>query len=62
MSKKLKITLVNSPIGYRKDQRRTAESLGLKKLNASTVQNDNPQIRGMIFKIRHLVQVEEIEE
>ena len=59
---KLKITLVNSPIGYEKSQRRTAESLGLKRLNASTVQKDNPQIRGMIFKIRHLVLVEEIEE
>ena len=61
-NKQLKITLVRSPIGYEKSQRRTAESLGLRKLNASTVQKDNPQIRGMIHKIRHLVEVVEVDE
>ncbi|PJF41461.1 MAG: 50S ribosomal protein L30 [Chloroflexi bacterium] len=57
---KLRITLVKSPIGYEKSQRATAESLGLRKLNATVEHNDTPQIRGMINKISHLLQVEEV--
>lgn len=58
----IRVTLVKSPIGYRKDQRATAEALGLRKLHASNVHRETPQIRGMITKISHLVQVEEVEE
>jgi large subunit ribosomal protein L30 len=57
--KTIKVTLVRSPIGYEKSQGLTARSLGLKKLNTSVVVPDNAAIRGMVFKIRHLVSVEE---
>jgi len=60
--KKLRITLVKSPIGYKYDQKDTVKRLGLKKLNSSVVKEDVPQIRGMIRKVQHLVKVEEIEE
>ena len=59
--KKLKITLTRSLIGYRQDQRATVRPLGLGKLNSTAVQEDNPTIRGMIHKVRHLVKVEEVE-
>jgi large subunit ribosomal protein L30 len=47
-------------IGYSRDQRQTIWSLGLRKLNQSVIKPDNPGIRGMIFKVRHLVVVEEV--
>jgi large subunit ribosomal protein L30 len=59
--KRLRIKLVKSTIGYKQDQKDTARSLGLRKLNASVEHDDTPVIRGMIYKIRHLVQVEEVE-
>lgn len=59
--KKLKITLTRSLIGYKQDQRATVRALGLGKLNSTAVQEDNPTIRGMIHKVRHLVKVEEVE-
>jgi large subunit ribosomal protein L30 len=58
---RLKITLVRSPIGYSQDQRRTVAALGLRKLHHSVLQEDTPAIRGMVRKVRHLVQVEETE-
>lgn len=60
--KKLRITLIKSPIGYKYDQKDTVKRLGLKKLNSTVVKDDVPQIRGMIRKVQHLVKVEEIEE
>lgn len=59
--KALRITLVRSPIGYQKDQRATARALGLRKLQTSVIRQDTPAIRGMINKISHLVEVEEVE-
>jgi large subunit ribosomal protein L30 len=56
----LKITYVKSAIGYAEDQRSTVKSLGLRKLHQSVVHEDTPVIRGMIFKVKHLVKVEEI--
>jgi large subunit ribosomal protein L30 len=56
----LRITLVRSTIGRPADQGRTVASLGLRKLNASVERPDNPSIRGMVTKIRHLVEVEEL--
>ncbi|MEA4971089.1 MAG: 50S ribosomal protein L30 [Candidatus Pelethousia sp.] len=56
----LKITLVKSTIGALKDQRATVKALGLRKTNHTVVQPDNPCIRGMIFKVKHLVKVEEV--
>lgn len=60
--KKLRVKLVKSPIGYNKKQRKNAESLGLRKLNATAVHYDTPVVRGMVNKIIHLVEVEEFEE
>lgn len=57
---KLKITQVRSLIGRPEKQRRVIESLGLKRHQTSVVHNDTPAIRGMVFKVRHLVNVEEV--
>lgn len=56
----LRITLVRSTIGRPADQGRTVASLGLRRLNASVERPDTPSIRGMLEKIRHLVDVQEI--
>lgn len=61
-AKKLRITLVRSPIGYKKNQRVTVETLGLRKLNATVVHTETPQIRGMVNQVIHLLKVEEVEE
>lgn len=62
MSKKqLRITLRKSAIGYRKDQKATVRALGLRKLHATVTHDDTPAIRGMIHKISHLLEVEEVE-
>jgi large subunit ribosomal protein L30 len=60
MADKLKITLVKSTIGAKPKHKATAEALGLSKLNKTVEQKDNAAIRGMIFKIKHLVKVEEV--
>jgi len=59
-TKKLKITLVKSSSGRLQEQRATITALGLHKLNSSVIQPDNACTRGMIFKVRHLVTVEEV--
>lgn len=56
----LKITLVKSTIKCKKDQKATVTALGLHKTGSSVTQQDNPQIRGMIKKVEHLLKVEEI--
>ena len=53
----LKITLVKSLIGSKKDQIATAEALGLRKIGDVTVQPDNAQTQGKVKKISHLVEV-----
>ena len=58
----LKVTYSKSSIGYAHDQKRTITSLGLRKLNQSVLLPDNPAVRGMVFKVRHLVTVEEVNE
>ena len=55
----LKITLVKSPITYAKNQRDTLKALGLTKMHKQVVKVDNPQIRGMVKTVAHLVSVEE---
>lgn len=57
---KLRITYAKSAIGYSQSQKDTVRSLGLRKLNSVTIQEDNDVIRGMIFKVKHLVKVEEV--
>ena len=58
--KMIKVTYVKSCIGYEKSQSKVIEALGLKKLNSSNVIPDNDATRGMIFKVKHLVNVEEV--
>ena len=58
--KKLKITLVKSPIGAVPKNKKTVEALDLRKLNKTVEMPDNEAVRGMIRQVRHLVKVEEI--
>lgn len=55
----LKVTLIKSLIGSKKDQIATARSLGLTKIGDSSVQPDNEQTKGKVAKIIHLIQVSE---
>ncbi|MEW6227895.1 MAG: 50S ribosomal protein L30 [Bacillota bacterium] len=57
----LKITLRRSTIGSPKTQRATVEALGLGRLHKTVLLPDNPQTRGMVRKVVHLVDVEEVE-
>jgi large subunit ribosomal protein L30 len=59
--KTVKVTQIGSPIGRRADQEATLKGLGLNKLHRSRVLQDTPAVRGMIFKVRHLVRVDEAE-
>ena len=59
MSDKLKITLVKSTIGAIPKHKKTAEAMGLRKLNHSVILPDNDATRGQIKQICHLVKVEE---
>jgi large subunit ribosomal protein L30 len=58
--KTLRITQIKSGIGFPADQKRTVRALGLKRIRHSVEQADNAVIRGMIFKVKHLVKVEEL--
>ena len=62
MAKMLHITLVKSPIGAVPKQRATAKALGLTKMHKTVVLPDNDAVRGMIWHVKHLVKVEEVEE
>lgn len=57
---KLKITLVKSINKAKDGQVATVKALGLKKIGSFVEQIDNPQMRGMVTKVAHLVSVEEI--
>ncbi|MBV6395952.1 MAG: 50S ribosomal protein L30 [Anaerolineales bacterium] len=57
--KTLRVTLVKSPIGYTKDQKKTVLALGLRRLNQTVEHKDTPALRGMLFKVTHLLRVEE---
>ncbi len=59
---KIQIKLVRSVIGTTPNQRKNVEALGLKKRESLVVKEDNAQIRGMINKVSHLVEVTEIAE
>jgi large subunit ribosomal protein L30 len=62
MTAKLRITQVRSRIGRPKDQGRTLDGLGLRRIRHTVVQPDRPEIRGMVRKVSHLVTVEEVDE
>ena len=59
---RLSITLVRSVIGNKADQRRTVESLGLRRLHQTVVHDDTSSTRGKVHKVRHLVRVERLAE
>ncbi len=58
-TKKLRITLVKSAIGYSVRHKATIEALGLRKLHQTVVHTDSPTLRGMLRKVNHLVKIEE---
>ncbi len=55
----VKVTLKKSTIGEKPKTRATVEGLGLRKINQTVEQTDSPSLRGMLAKVRHLVEVEE---
>ncbi len=59
-TKQLRVTLVRSVIDQKPNAKRTARALGLRRIGVSRVHADDPVIRGMIFKVKHLVKVEEL--
>ncbi len=59
---RLKVTQVRSVIHRPKDQKATIRALGLHRMHDTVVKDDRPEIRGMIAKVSHLLQVEEVED
>ena len=57
---RIKVTQIRSAIGTKPNQRQTLRSLGLKRINDSVVQEDRPEIRGMVATVPHLVRVETV--
>ena len=58
-AKKLKITLLRSTIGFNRTQAKTVEGMGLRRIRHSVELPDTPATRGMILKVRHLIEVTE---
>ena len=59
---KLKITLTESPIAALQVHKDTVAALGLRKVGMTVVKEDNPCVRGQIFRVKHMVKVEEVNE
>ncbi len=58
-SKTVRVTWVRSDIGYPKDQKATIKAIGFKRLNQTLELPDSPQLRGQIFKVKHMLKVED---
>jgi large subunit ribosomal protein L30 len=58
--KVVRITLVHSAIGYSKQHKATIKALGFKRLHQTVEHVDSPTLRGMLYKVAHLVEVEEV--
>lgn len=56
----IRITLVKSGIGYSKQHKGTLRALGLRKMHQTVEHVDSPTLRGMLYKVNHLVEVEEV--
>ena len=54
---KITVMQIQSPIGRKSDQRKTLVGLGLNKINRTSVLEDTPSIRGMVYKVKHLVRI-----
>lgn len=61
-SPRIAITLMRSPIGRPGAQKRVVKGLGLKRLRQTVIRPDCPQVRGMVKKVRHLVEVGEVRD
>ena len=59
MTRRVRVRQIKSASGHRSDQAATARALGIRRLQQAVEHNDTPQIRGMMFKIRHLLEVVE---
>ena len=55
---RVKVTLVKSPIGFKRNQLAVLRGLGLRRIRHTVDLKDTPEMRGMIHKVRHLVEVE----
>ncbi|MXW62721.1 MAG: 50S ribosomal protein L30 [Acidimicrobiaceae bacterium] len=58
----LKVTQIRSAIGTKPKQRGTLRALGLRRIGASKTHQDSPEIRGMIARVPHLVEVTEVDQ
>jgi large subunit ribosomal protein L30 len=59
---KLRVTLIHGPTGKRPSHRETIRGLGFRKREETVEVEDNPSNRGMVDKIRHLIEVERVED
>lgn len=59
---RLRITWKKSSIGYNKSQHKVVKALGLHSLNSVVEHDNSPQIKGMVKKIEHLLEVEEFDQ
>jgi large subunit ribosomal protein L30 len=57
--RRVRVTLVRSPIGFTKDQKATVRALGLRRMHQTVEHRDTPALRGMLTKIIHLLKIEE---
>ena len=60
MAETITFTLVKSGIGSTKKIRATLTGLGLTKMNKTVTRKDTPETRGMLYKVKHLVRIEEV--
>jgi large subunit ribosomal protein L30 len=60
-SKKVQVTLVKSPIGYSKRHKATIKALGLHRMHQTVEHTDSPSLRGMLYKVNHLVNIVEVD-
>lgn len=58
MADTLKLTYYRSAVGRSQDQKETIRSLGFRRLHQTVEKPDNPSVRGMVYKVRHLVRIE----
>jgi large subunit ribosomal protein L30 len=59
MARSLRIRQIKSASGHKQDQHATIRALGIRRMHQVVEHQDTPQIRGMVFKVRHLVEVVE---
>lgn len=55
----IRVTLVKSPIGYTQRHKATIRALGLRRMHQTVEHLDTPALRGMLYKVSHLVEIEE---